>query len=265
MDFYEYSVVVIDLDAGEGEASRLTNNSNDVTYESITYTSSPALKLSPAALTGDFSSSEYKLENIYVTGDLLTRLSSNVPYPKIDVTIRELFYDDEGAVSKVEYLFRGLIYQVNYRRSQNYMEIVVKDYKYYLDTTGGLPCTEQCKVGYFGDTLCQAVVLTEDQVLESVSEFNATVASDLVNTTEYLYNKGYMEYGASRICIKYHKLGKTFEMSRPIPSYWIGKTVTLVAGCDKYLDTCRDIHDNEARFLGLGFSMVDYNSQYENP
>jgi hypothetical protein len=47
------------------------------------------------------------------------------------------------------------------------------------------------------------------------------------------------------------------------PPSWIGETITLTPGCDGNLSTCRTVWDNEARFLGLGFSMPTRNPVFE--
>jgi len=261
------TIAIIDIDAGSGEEAHVTNAGFAVTHEGTSYTPMSALSFKSTPLTGDMGTKEYKVKGISVAGnDLLTRISQNVPYPKVAVNIRELSLNNGWHITSESWLYKGLLYQVKYRPIPGYLDLILQDYKYYLDRTGGIPCTEQCGVPFFGDEIqCKATVQTEQHVLESASGFLATLATDPVLTTSFLFNSGSMSFGASRIKIQYHETGRVFQLSRRIPSYWLGQIVTITTGCDKQLATCRDIHDNEERFLGLGFSMVDYNPYYENP
>jgi hypothetical protein len=263
MDNYSYSVVLVELDAGEDEVSRFTNSQIEVTHETNSYTPSPAMKINPQALTGDFSGGEYKIENIDLTLPILLYLKDNVPYSKIASTIKEVFYDDDGEEVGTEYLHKGFVYQCDVRRSRGYADLVFKDHKYYTDTTAGIPCTELCAVAYFGDTICQKTVYSETHTIDSISGYQITLVGPLIDTTSFLFNHGTIQNGAQRLKIKYHESGLVFQMAKPIPTSWEGAIVEVFAGCDKQLATCQDIHDNEENFLGLGIAMVDYNPLYE--
>lgn len=266
MDSYEYSVVLVDADAGDGYVGRVTNSPEQyvegagASYKA--YAASPAMEINPTALTGDFSTGEYILKNLDASEKVFSGLAQNLPYSKVEVTIRELFFDGEGALTGSEYLFKGFVYQVMSRRAQGLVDLVLRDHKYYVDTTAGIPCTELCAVNYFGDDQCGVTVIHETQTIATVSGNTLTIGADLANDTAYLYNKGYVVLGAQRIKIQYHNTGRVFEMARKIPASWTGE-VELYSGCDRTLATCKNIHVNEARFLGLGIAMVDYNPLYE--
>jgi len=145
------------------------------------------------------------------------------------------------------------------------MNIIFKGWKYYTDITAGLPCTEQCAWGALGNRGCGASVVEEEHTVDSVSGYTLTITDSLVDTRAFLFNKGYIEKGGARIKIKYHETGNTFQLSKPAPATWVGSTITIYSGCDRQLSTCRDVYDNEERFMGLGVAMVDYNPFYENP
>lgn len=263
MDSYEYSVVLIDLDAGSGEESYITNSPISVVDGINTYTPVPEMEIKPATLTGDFSNSEYRINNLPANLALISGLAINLPYSKVSVVIREFFYDGAGALTGSEYLFRGFVYQCESRKARGRADLILKDNKYYTDTTAGIPCTELCAVSYFGDGICQKTVHSEPHTVSVISGYSLTVGESLIDTTAFLFKNGYIENGAQRLKIKYHETGTTFQMARPVPASWDGALVTVYAGCDRQLSTCRDIHNNEARFLGLGISMVDYNPLYE--
>jgi hypothetical protein len=259
------TVVVLEVDAGSGETAYVTNAGYDFSHDSKSYINSQAMKLAPFSLTGDMGTEEYKIQKLDATIGVLARLSVNVPYPQCSVVIKELTLDADLNVTGESFLFTGQVYNVEVRPLAGLMDIIARDYKYYLDRTAGVVCTEQCDVGFFGDTFCQATTQAEDHVIAEIAGFNITLATDPILTTPFLFNKGIAEIGGSKIAIRYHESGRVFELSRPVPSYWLGQTVTINTGCDRRLETCRDIHNNEDRFLGLGYSMVDYNPLYENP
>jgi hypothetical protein len=197
---------------------------------------------------------------------VLARVAVNVPYNQIKVTVKELFFDSGGLPDYIKYRFNGLVYNALNYPAKAKIDLVVRDFKYYLDTTAGVPCTEHCQCPYFGDpNCCKATVQDETHTVESLSGFNITIDADPVLTTPFIFNAGIVEFEAVRIKIKYHESGRTFQLSRPAPSYWLGQDVKIYTGCDKRLSTCRNIHNNEERFLGLGYNMVDYNPYYENP
>lgn len=263
MDSYEYSVVLLDLDTGN-EIAYITNSPVAVTYDTHIYRPCPSMKLSPAPLTGDFSTNEYKIEGLDNTLDVVSGLAANLPYSRVEHTLREVFFDGDGIQTGVQYLHRGFVYQCIVGTYRNTTALILQDHKYYTDTTAGIPCTEMCAAPFFGDSLvCKKTVYSETHTIASISGNVITLSGALTDTTPFLFNNGYIELGAQRIKIKYHNTGLDFQMSRIIPASWEGETVEVYAGCDRKLATCRDIHDNEARFLGLGIAMVDYNPLYE--
>lgn len=262
MDSYNSSVVIVDLDAGEGESGHFCNYPDTFEYNSISYAPVPAMKFVPAALTGDFSAGDYKLENVDISVPVVSGIANNLPYSKVAVTIRELLYDGDGVLVSEQYLFRGFVYQSNYKVGKGLVTIIIRDNKYYTDTVAGVPCTELC-ANHFGDQLCLASVHSETHTIDSVSGTELTLAGDLTDTTPFLFNKGYIAVGAQRIDIKYHESGRTFQMVRDVPASWAKTICEVYAGCDKQLATCKDIHDNELQFRGMGIAMVDYNVLYE--
>ena len=145
-----------------------------------------------------------------------------------------------------------------------YVELVIKDSKYYLDIPAGVPCTEYCFVSHFGDRLCQATVQTFPVVIDTISGNDVIVAAAPV-AANFLFNKGFFKLNGTSIKVKFWESGTTFQTSEQMPASWAGRVVELVSGCDKSLTSCRDIHDNEEHFSGWGYSMVDYNPQYEEP
>lgn len=264
-DSYKHAVVLVTVSAGAGDEAWFTNKDRDVTYLSLGYSSVGILDLDLADVTGDLGADETKIKNLPLDNPLMTLLAANAPFSKITVEVQEATLDDTEAVTGVRPVFKGLVYQVLPNQFQDTLDIIAKSHKYYLDITAGLPCTEQCSVAYFGDKNCGKTVLSESLTVASVSGNDLVTTASPAHSTGFLYNKGYVEKDNMRIKIKYHASGTTFQLSKPAPSSWVGTSLLFVSGCDRRLQTCRDVHSNESRFWGLGYNMVDYNAHYESP
>lgn len=265
-DSESYSVILLSLYAGASGGVYITNSIEDIDYGGNTYVTMPALEVDFPPVSGSLDAPDCKIKGLTIQGSFLTELSNHAPFSSIEVHILDATIDlATGAVSSVSYPFSGLVYQAVPMPLIGTMDIICKDWKYYMDITAGMPCTEQCAWQYLGGKGCGVSVHSEPQVVDSVSGLSLVVDGPLADTTTLLFNKGYVEYEGMRIKIKYHSSGLSFQMSKAPPSDWVGKTVTLYAGCDRSLNTCKNIHNNEANFLGLGYAMVDYNALYENP
>ena len=261
-----HSVTVVSFVVNTSEAVYLTNAGFNVDYDGNTYINSESIEFDIPEISGMMGAPDCKIKHIHILGGFLTELSNHAPYNKIEVSIIELELDTEtGAVEGEHFLFNGLVYQVAPQSLIGYMDIICKDWKYYTDITAGVPCTEQCAWQYFGGKGCGAYVINEAHSIVTVSGYLVTIGEDLINTTAQLFNKGYIEFEDIRIKIKYHNTGRDFQLSKAAPSSWLGKTVTIYAGCSRSLDVCKSIHNNEVQFLGLGHSMVDYHPMFENP
>jgi len=267
MDSNKYSVILVSLEASETEGAYLTNAGYPLSYEGNTYQNVEGLKVDLPAESGGLDKDEGKLEGVGINdSSFLTRLSNHYPFSKVEVTVRELDIDlSTDSVSDVRTLFTGLVYQATPMPLTGYMNIIFKGWKYYTDITAGLPCTEQCAWGVLGNRGCGASVVEEEHTVAAVSSYTLTILGSLSDTRSFLFNKGYIEKEGARIKIKYHETGNTFQLSKPAPATWVGSTITIYSGCDRQLSTCRDVYDNEERFMGLGVAMVDYNPFYENP
>lgn len=264
MDTYEYSVVLIEISTSISEVQRLSSCPQDFVYGGNTYAPAPSLKHSPATITGDFSREDYKIENVPVAGTLIPGLAEGYPYSKVQIAVREVFFDGSDVETDTDYLFDGFLYQVDTQPHKNTISITAKNLKYYSDVTAGIPCTELCAAPVFGDAfICKKVVYSETHTIAGVSGYEITLTGPLVDTTDFLFNQGVIANGEQRLKVKHHETGLVFQMDKRVPSSWDGAVIELYAGCDRTLTTCRDIHNNEERFLGLGISMVDYNPLYE--
>jgi hypothetical protein len=56
------------------------------------------------------------------------------------------------------------------------------------------------------------------------------------------------------------------QLMRQAPARWVGRTVTLVAGCPKTVEICRSRFNNEENIRPFGYGIPSYDPQFEgNP
>lgn len=263
MDNYSYTVALVTLEADGESPVYLTNRQQNVAVDGDLYIASPEMDLGLPTQGGDLSASDGDIKMLKASSGVLANMAGGYPYNQIKVTVREVVLDASLIVTDSNILFTGLVYQAESLTGTGYMNLVIKDWKYYTDVVAGVPCSEQCYVSYFGDKMCQATV-QEFPVTIQVITGNDVVVVSVPVVVDFLFNKGYFKLNGTSIKIKYWESGTTFQTSEPMPASWDGQVVTLVSGCDKLLATCRDIHNNEEFFSAWGYSMVDYNSQTED-
>lgn len=188
-------------------------------------------------------------------------LYDKLPFVDVEVLIYEIELDDSFAVTNSYCIWRGLLYQLRRWLNSRVIDVRCREIKYYYDKTAGVICTEQCSAAYFGDKICGKTVGSTTGVIDSITG-SVVVLTAVPTGTDWIYHNGYMEYGGIQIKIAYWESGDTFNLVAVPPADWEGKTVTIYQGCDKTITSCR-CWDNEDRFFGLGFSMVDYNAMTE--
>lgn len=263
MDIINTTATLLKLKASDSEYALLTDFNETISFEGYDYVPSDGISFELPAITADLDTKECLIKNIPLYTSFVLALAENTPFSRVEVSVIEVVLDDDLNISDPRYLFSGLLYQCSPKPTIGVVDLTCRDYKYYTDITAGMACTEQCGWAVFGGLGCGASVPSESHVVTGITGNVVTLQGPLENTTTTLYNKGYMEYKGSHISIKYHSTGLSFEMSKFPPPSWLGKIVTIYAGCDRSLDTCKTIHNNEANFLGLGYCMVDYNPLYE--
>lgn len=263
-DSYTHTVALVTLEADLESPVYLTNFDQTLSVDGNPYLPAPEMELDIPVQGGDLSGAEGAIKAVGTSVGVLSNMAGGYPYNQIKVTIREVALDSALAVTDSHILFTGLVYQSLHMPSTGFLEIIIKDWKYYMDTLAGVSCSEQCSVSYFGDGMCQATVQEFPVVVASISG-NDVVLSSVPAAVDFLFKAGYFKLNGTSIKIRYWESGNTFQTSEPMPASWAGLAITLVSGCDRMIATCRDIHNNEEHFSGWGINMVDYNAMRENP
>lgn len=264
-DSYSFKVGLVKVEADAEPVVYLTNNAKSFFVGADLYTASPEMDLTQLPVkSGAATAQEGRIDNISVLSPVIANIAGGYPYTQIKVEVSEVELDEDFNVLATHVHFNGLVYQSSPSITTGKLSLIIKDWKYYTDITAGFPCTEQCFVKHFGDTLCQAVVNTYPVVPSGISGY-VVILTAVPSVVDRYFNKGYFNYKGTSIKIKYWETGTSFITSEAMPASWEGQTINLVAGCDKQLETCRTIHNNEEHFSGWGYSMIDYDPQFEDP
>ena len=255
-----FTGILLELSGSYTLTAGWTDHIQNVSFDSKMLVSATEADFSAlATLTADMESDVCEINNLPVGSQALAvNLQARYPYGEVKVTIISFKTSAPGTIdtSSVLYLWKGLVYQTKVHINADYIDIVSRNSKYYADIEAGVKCSEQCMVGRFGDVMCGKSVHSESVTVSSVTGTDIVLASTPTGV-DYLYNSGYLEYQGLRIKIAYWKSGTSLSMSSAIPSEWVGKSMSIYAGCDRSITSCRDIHSNESNFRGWGFSMVD--------
>lgn len=249
---------------------RFVNVAADVTGSDGVFLAKPDMGVNIDMFTGVFDEKPVKIGLDKRSDSFFDDISNGEPHSPIFVEIWELIESVDGADDEFK-LFSGRVARVsdNFRGKQNQIQIECRTWKGKVDIPLGVLATHQCPWIFTGEG-CEVVARTFAGTVSSITGFQIVLTSAPATgsppTTffEREFQRGYMKRDGLRITIRDWQSGDTFQMTKPPPQEWIGNAVTLVAGCDKTIETCRDIHDNEERFNGLGFAMLPYNPNYES-
>ncbi len=248
-------------------SSALCGHTTALIHDGFTFT--PAAEIDYSKVSGvsmDLSTSPCKVENIpAASGSVFGNIYDRVRYGHVEAFIYELDVDIEtDAVNSGRLIMRGLVYNASSLLNARVLNLIIREDKYYYDKTGGVICTEQCSVAYFGDKICKKTVTFVTGEVQSIVKTVLTLTGTPAGAT-FIYNNGYIEFEGLRIKIAHWESGASFSMSEIPPDSWVGEDVTIFIGCDKTLNSCDVIHNNVSEFFAPGYSMVDHNALFEAP
>lgn len=199
-------------------------------------------------------------------------VSNGDPFPETLVRVWEV---TRSLISGAEESFKlvdGKVGKVtrNYKGREGLVGLQCVSVKQELATPMGIQINAQCP-WTLGSEACGVDLPPkyDSATIQSIGNKQVTVnwvGPSVVLTEEY-YFRGYLKYDDLRIPIRawdYTNFTVIGTSSTP-PAFWIGKTVIVVPGCDKTIDTCRTRWANEERFGGSGFKMPAYKPNFETP
>ena len=262
-----------------GGAAYYTDWTSDVLYSGNLYISTPDMAVQLPINDGLFGEVECKVAIPLVSGDsdndiFADRISNGIAHSPVTCTVREILKSTlAGPSQTVNIVFTGRMHITakNHRGRQDKILLRCRSIKSQLATISmGIPCHHLCVNG-LGDASCKVNMGIGNRVVAAVVSVidgrEVTISSNGVieAAADRFFHRGYIKFEDLFLSIQEWRDTdplKFFMVEQP-PAHWVGKTVNVVAGCDKSIDTCRARFANEDNFLGLGISMPPYDPNIE--
>tara|TARA_R110002095_G_C4251957_1_gene240441 strand:+ start:35510 stop:36382 length:873 start_codon:yes stop_codon:yes gene_type:complete len=206
-------------------------------------------------------------------------LADGTPTAAVDVEIREVIKPvviGDQATELIPFVGRVLRAVRNANGRNNQVRFEVQSVKARLDIPLGVPCNHHCAWQFMGKgcavqggTGVRGPQFGSNSVIVqglSIDGKELTVNNDPGLTGTKSLRFGYIVKDNVRIGIQdWDPLDPTkIIMRQQAPASWIGVNITLVVGCNKTIEGCRDDHSNESNFGGLGYSLPAYNPMFED-
>ncbi len=242
----------------------ICNNTEDITYGGLTYTSTPRLEVKLPVMGGGVADEQalVTLEK-QSTGFFSTIISGEAIAP-VTVTIYEYIqHTDSLGTIEVYTAFIGYlgIITVDPSDKPGTIEIEINSWKTLLGVQVGIPAEVTCPL-IFGGRGCNSPRPTQvggyaDLQITQINSVIITVNSLGGTWRDYYFNKGYIEKDGIKLKIYEWVQGTTFVLSRRPPASWLNQVATFRPGCDKKIETCR-LFNNEENFGGYGYAIPAY-------
>lgn len=281
-----YFLVSFEYAGGLGEVF-YTDWTSDVVFAGKIYLSTPDMEIDLPTNDGMFGE---QVCNVSIPLDpdpdhFTQRISAGLAHAPVTVTVREITRSTTpGPSQNVDKPFIGQIERSirNTRGRVDKIKLQCLPVKARLaDIALGVPTEVTCG-NDLGDALCKvdlsddnrtvSVVITTIDGQEVIISTNATVEGK----PDRFFHRGFMQFEGLSITIRdwVDANPLTFELVEQPPDHWLGETVTLVAGCDHSIATCRTrflppggapvgTQGNESNFNGRGFAMPTYHPNFE--
>lgn len=257
-----------------------TDRDSDEVFEGVTYTSEPSMEVKLAENDGMLSSdtpTKITLPNTPIAADataqtFLDRISSGQPYQTVEVNVAEITVGDGGTKSVLK-TFRGeaVFLDVNSKEDKDILVFEVLTDKQKLQPIKlGLPVEVQC-INALGDARCKVNLspFSWNLTITDIDSKVVTATGMPDGQVDRLMMAGFFEFETLRIRI--HNWRNEVEGDKTIfylqerpPSHWLNEVVAATAGCDKSVETCRAVYNQEAEFNGWGYAMPEYHPVYED-
>lgn len=252
---------------GVDHTALYTSADVDITIGADTYVSVPRCEIEFEKQHGGVEESPVRLtiSNSSEVPPFYT-LSLGFAHSDVYVTIEECSTTDPAGTRRT--LWVGKI-EGKCKVSSKWIEVPIISHKARLkQVILGVPATPTCPFIFGDDATCQkdtsADVLTLKIQTKAVNDRQTRIklynsSPDDVTVEPARYRDGYIQHDNLRIQIREvinTELSSRFELARVPPPGWAkDAVVTLHPGCDGRISTCRDIHDNESHFGGIGIAI----------
>ena len=256
---------------------RYTDRENDISG----FTSVPTMEVDVPENNGTMETQPCEIE-MPLDAFFLT-ISAGLPASPIYVQVQEFTEATfSGDQAELNMLFFGQLMEAerSFEGDNNSVIVRAENIKGRLrDKTLGISCTHECANAFGQDKCALGITLSNVQITGQIDSIAADGMSVTVSTasiidrdlaatnTKFYWLRGHLEYmGVTLSVVGWVDDNPTlFRLSQRPPDDWVGVDITFTPGCDGSLETCRDVHNNEEYFLGLGYGMLPYHPNYETP
>lgn len=242
---------------------RVTDLDDDVDCYVGLFTSLPSMEVALPQVTGVLDDKPLTISVDRAAATLFQDLTSGQPHSPVFVTVYEYVLGgsvNQGSIYKV---FSGRLARAlrNADQHTNFVKLEAVTQKGRLKIAQGIVANHQCPWSFGGEG-CGVAVTTGVGVCAALNGSVATITG-LGAQPDRFWHRGFVERDGLRIMIREWVSGTAFALTRRPPASWVGQNVTVSAGCDKTIETCRNRWNNEANFGGAGYAMPDHNPNYE--
>lgn len=280
-----YYLVKFAWSTGSTQTQTWTDWGSDVVHtDGLTYTAEPSMRVSLPANDGTLKAAPctitLPMPDPPDSTDLRERVIETKHQP-VTVTVTEIMRGESGGEqARVGIVFRGRLGRArrNLGGVNGQLRMDFFTPKSQLEIRTGLQCNHQCVNTLYGP-LCKAdPSATQDfGTLTAINGAEVTITG-LASKTGRFWDRGWLIIETLHIPIRdWVDTDPTkFKLVRRPPSHWLNKTVQVLAGCDKTIETCRSrfvapggapggTTGNESHFNGIGYGIPAYNPVIETP
>jgi uncharacterized phage protein (TIGR02218 family) len=237
-----------------GSHWRYTNGDVDVVYDSNTYY---AAALKRGGLTKDIQLgvTSLQIDFQYLQNPILEYIALN-PIQIIWISVMRLFRDQSPYEAQV--IFVGHIKEVQFQGIQGSAKCV--GFEHYLKKP--IPrfrYQRQCNWTLF-DTRCTVASASYSQVATVTalsSDLLSFECSGMTTQVSSYYTAGKVVFGEEERMITYYAADTNIHIRYKMSNLAVGSSVTLYAGCDGDIETCRDRFNNVINFGGTPYIPLD--------
>lgn len=238
--------------------ARYTDDTKDTPFAGNTFFSMPEMETRLPPTNGVFK--EKELAVALPTDDFAEMISDGSPVSQVWVRVWEVITGEPtrlvwyGKCSRAIRNFQG-------RRHKTLVEAL--NVKSQMDVALGVQANHQC-FHIFTKRGCRVVAPPEPGVITVLANNVVTITGLSAHVNSY-WHRGYLWYQGIQISIRLWTSGTSFQLVRRPPASWLNAAVVVYPGCDRTIEICRTVWNNEQNFAGIGYAIVNRNPLFERP
>lgn len=236
----------------DGTILYLTDHDTDLVIDSITYVKTGGVEKAPFVFDTDGSIDNSEIHGLLEAGSIT---EAEVLSRRFDRAKIQIFRADHKNLpasltsTSVFWLFTGFIGETNIKNNEWFME--VRSLKQALNQIVGERTSRFCRAN-LGDSRCNAPIASFDWTGTVSSVSGKTITTNIAS-----FNDALMQNGRVSIASKGFAADIASTSGSVITLYdtvfdtdLVGESIYVLAGCDKTLETCRNVYNNVVNFVG---------------